>query len=274
MSQAPSEITLMLITPSSLRAAEAESAGIQRMFVDLEILGKQERQAGRNTVISGHTLMDAASLRRVLRSSELLVRLNPLYEGTAREVEGALAAGADLLMLPMFRTEREIETFCGLVRGRARTVALLETREAAERVEAIVSVPGLSELFIGLNDLSLSLGLDFLFEPLASGLVDDLAAAALRAGLPFGFGGIARVGQGLLPAEDVLGEHLRLGSTRVILSRAFHEGPDVDLSLEVDRLRKAEKALQRRSAADVERDRLRTRETIERIAREKRACSR
>ena len=266
----PARLRLVLITASPGRAVEAEAAGVDRIFVDLEILGKRERQVGRDTVISGHTLADAARVRKALRRAAMLVRLNPFHDGTAAEVEGALGAGVDLLMLPMFRTAAELGGFCRLVRGRARAVGLLETREALEALDEVVRVPGLSELYVGLNDLSHSLGLSFLFEPLASGELDRVAAAARGAGLPFGFGGVARVGEGLLPAELVLGEHLRLGSTAVILSRAFHEGPGVDLAREVLRLREAEAALAGRRPEEVERDRARTREAVERIARERR----
>jgi hypothetical protein len=265
-----SAMRYMLITASPGRAAEAERAGVDRIFVDLEILGKRERQTGRSTVISGHSLEDAGRVGRALRRSELLVRLNPLHDGTAAEIEGALAAGARHLMLPMFRSAAELGTVSRRVAGRARLVGLVETRESAERIDEIAAVEGLSEIYVGLNDLSLSLGLAFLFEPLASGLVDRLSEAARRAGLPFGFGGVARVGEGLLPAELVLGEHLRLGSTAVILSRAFHEGAGVDLALEVGRLREAESALSRRTPEEVERDRRKVRETVGRIAREKR----
>ena len=40
-------------------------------------------------------------------------------------------------------------------------------------------------------------------------------------GIPYGFGGIARIGEGTLPAESIVMEHYRLGSSRVILSRSF-----------------------------------------------------
>ena len=42
-----------------------------------------------------------------------------------------------------------------------------------------------------------------------------------KKGLPYGFGGIARLGYGMLPAEKVIVEHYRLGSTRAIVSRSF-----------------------------------------------------
>ena len=37
----------------------------------------------------------------------------------------------------------------------------------------------------------------------------------------YGFGGIAKIGEGMIPAEKIIMEHYRLGSTRAILSRSF-----------------------------------------------------
>ena len=45
------------------------------------------------------------------------------------------------------------------------------------------------------------MGLKFMFEPLANGLIDEVAHIITSAGLPFGFGGIARVGEGIIPGE-------------------------------------------------------------------------
>ena len=60
-----------------------------------------------------------------------------------------------------------------------------------------------------------------MFEPLADGTVDLLTEKIGKKGLPYGFGGIARIGYGMLPAERVITEHYRLGSTFAILSRSF-----------------------------------------------------
>ena len=43
----------------------------------------------------------------------------------------------------------------------------------------------------------------------------------IEKGIPYGFGGIARLGYGLIPAECLIKEHYRLGSTCAILSRSF-----------------------------------------------------
>ena len=40
-------------------------------------------------------------------------------------------------------------------------------------------------------------------------------------GIPFGFGGIAALGKGMLPSEYIIREHYRLESSCAILSRTF-----------------------------------------------------
>ncbi|MGI9317225.1 MAG: aldolase/citrate lyase family protein [bacterium] len=214
-------INFILITNNPKLASQAEAAGVERIFVDLENLGKQERQGHLNTHIADHEIEDVAKVKSVLDHAELLVRLNPLNKATEREVEEAITHGADILMLPMYRTVEEVSEFVGMVDSRVKVIPLLETSGAAQSIDDVVKVRGVSEIYIGLNDLHLDLGLRFMFEPLANGQVDELAGIIKKAGLPFGFGGIARVGEGIIPGELVLGEHLRLGSSSVILSRTF-----------------------------------------------------
>jgi hypothetical protein len=85
--------------------------------------------------------------------------------------------------------------------------------------------------------------------------------------LRFGFGGIARRDEGMLPGRDVLAEHLRLGSGSVILSRTFHRGDDSEaFESEVAKLREAEQEFARRTAAQVQSDARRIAAVIERIA--------
>ena len=238
-----------------------------RLFVDLERLGKAQRQAGRNTFISAHALDDVARIREVLRHSRLMVRVNPLHDGTAREVAAVLERGAELLMLPMFARGDEVREFAAIVAGRAPVVPLLETAGALECLDDWIATPGLAEVYVGLNDLHLSLGQRFMFEPLALGLVDRVAAAARRQGLRFGFGGIARMNEGHVSGHDVLAEHLRLGSSSVILSRTFHR-PQEALPFEdaVAALREAERELALRDAVQLDADRVRIAAKILQVA--------
>jgi hypothetical protein len=222
MGEKSSRFRFLFITNDPEVAGFVHKRGVDRIFVDLETLGKEQRQGHLNTVISRHTLEDVERIRKAVPHGALLVRLNPLNPFSCAEVEEVLKRGADTVMLPMFRGPQEVQQFCDLVAGRADVCLLVETAGAMHNLAQCISISGVDEVHIGLNDLHLDLRLRFMFEPLADGLVDDMAAVLREAGVPFGIGGLARVGEGLLPPEMILGEHVRLGSTGAILSRTFH----------------------------------------------------
>lgn len=220
-------LKLMYITNRPEIAQIAETAGVDRIFVDMEYIGKTERQGGMDTVQSHHTVEDVARIRGAIGKAELLVRCNPIhratseYSSSAEEIDGIVKNGADIIMLPYFKSATEVKTFIDLVGGRARTLPLVETPEAVESIDEILDMPGVDEIYIGLNDLSLGYHKKFMFELLADGTVEKLCFKFRQKGIPYGFGGIASVGKGLLPAEKVIREHYRLGSTSAILSRSF-----------------------------------------------------
>ncbi|MBK7208242.1 MAG: aldolase [Elusimicrobia bacterium] len=256
-------LKLLLITNDPTLAAFAVQQGVDRVFVDLEVLGKHERQGHRDTLISSHSLADAAKVRSALGGGELLVRLNPVHPGSEAEIDGAIAAGADLVMLPMFKTLAEVERVAHRIAGRCRFVPLVETPAALDLVPALTRTKGVDELYLGLNDLHMGLGRDFMFELLIDGTVERFADACRSAGTPFGFGGVARVDEGLVSGRLVLSEHARLGSSSVILSRTFHRSSqnledalaNVDFGKEIARLREAERALSRRAPTEIDADR-------------------
>ena len=213
-------LNLMYITNDPRVAAIADRAGVDRIFLDLETVGKAQRQGGMDTVQSHHTPADVGAVRPVLNKAELLVRLNPIYPGTGDEIESVLDNGVDVLMLPYFKTAAEVETFLRHVNGRAKTMLLFETPEAVEQLEDILALP-VDEYHIGLNDLHLGYGKRFMFQLLADGTAERICRSFAKTGRPYGFGGIAGVGAGTLPAELIIGEHVRLGSSRAILARSF-----------------------------------------------------
>ncbi len=211
----------MYITNDPAVAAVAERNGVGRLWVDLETRGKEDRQKNLDTVKSHHSAEDISRLRNVLTTSELMVRVNPLYARTKQEVDDAIARGANVLMLPMFYTKDEAKRFVDIVGGRAKCVLLVETPQAAKEILEIQALDGVDELHVGLNDLHLAYGMRFMYELLANGEVERICNALRQSGKPYGFGGIARLHEGTLPAKHILAEHYRLGSTRVILSRSF-----------------------------------------------------
>jgi len=256
-------LTFIYITNNLELARIAVNAGVGRIFVDLEIHGKHERQGHLDTVISGHTLDDVYQIRESVPEAELLVRLNPIHSDTRQEVEEVLEAGADLIMLPMFHTLNEVRILSHFVQGRAGIVPLIETVASLNIAREISEVEGIIELYVGLNDLHMDLKNHFIFQPLAEGLLDPVALIAKRSKIRFGFGGVARIGEGAIPGELILGEHLRLGSDSVILSRTFYRHDDPDrlndnsdqvFSDEVKKLRATEKLLSKRSLSSVKDD--------------------
>lgn len=219
---------LMILAADPLSVMDAQRAGVDRIFYDLEWIGKNERQHGRNTVISNNDIENIPAVRKILNKSELLVRTNPIHAYSQAEVDKAIAYGADILMLPMVMDQHDVEQYVRMVNGRAKICIMIETAAAMARLDKILAVPGVDELFIGLNDLHISMGLTFMFELLSDGLVEYIAEKCNKVGMPFGFGGIARIGEGDLPSDYILGEHVRLGSTSVILSRTFKGVVGVD----------------------------------------------
>ena len=245
------DMELMLITNNAEIAMYAERSGVDRVMVDLEVLGKEDRQGHLDTVISEHSIDDILNIRNAISKSKLVVRVNPIHDDSINEIDEVVNRGADAVMLPMFKTADEVEKFIHFLNGRATSILLLETPQALVRIDEILLVPQIDEIYIGLNDLHLGMGLDFMFELLSGGIVEYLSEKIKSAGIKFGFGGIARLGQGKLDSSLILSEHHRLGSQVVILSRDFHGGAknlselmkNVDLKFEVNKIRSFIKTL-------------------------------
>ena len=104
------------------QARDADAAGIDRVGVDLERIGKLERQRGRGTWLSEHVEDDLDRIRAVLRRAKLFARVNPIHEGSERELDSVLARGAEVVMLPMATDADQARRFADIVSGRATVV--------------------------------------------------------------------------------------------------------------------------------------------------------
>lgn len=248
-------LDLMYITNHPEVASIAEEAGVNRIFVDMEYIGKGARQGGMDTVQNHHTIKDIETIRGTVSRSKVQVRVNPIhdscvdYNSTEDEIMQTIDAGADIVMLPMYKSIADVERFLKAVDGKARTLLLAETPESAKIMPEVVKIAEVNEIHLGLNDMHLALGKKFMFELLANGMVDELCDIIRPSGKKFGFGGIARLGYGTLPAENVIMDHYRVGSTMAILSRSFCNADKIEnidevrdiFDCEVHRIREAEK---------------------------------
>jgi len=228
-------LKLMYITNDPHVALIAEKAGVDWIFVDMEFIGKDNRQGGLDTVQNHHTVDDIRTIRKAVSKSKVLVRVNPIHEvqkdgyfDSENEINAAVEAGADIIMLPFFHSLQEVSDFIRFVRlandkynRQVKTCLLLETPEAAILIDEILNVKGIDMIHIGLNDLHLAMGMKFMFQLLTDGIVDQLAKKIRDKGIPFGFGGIAGLTGGELPGSFILKEHYRLGSSMVIIGRSF-----------------------------------------------------
>ena len=235
------DFVLTLFTNDAELAKRADDAGINRIGLDLETLGKAERQQHLNTWISDHKEEQLFALRQTLKKAKLFTRTNPPNPQLHEEIDRLIEAGVDVLMLPMFKTVDEAADFIHYINGRAEVSLLIETAAAAVRIDEIVQLDGIDEIHIGLNDLHLDLGLRSHFELLRYKFIDTLSAVVHSVNLPFGFGGIGRVKDDRLPipAGLVYAQYPRLKADRALVSRVFTSPnyTQLDLTREVKTFR-------------------------------------
>jgi len=238
--------------------------GVDRIFIDLEKLDKEKRQGHLNTWKSNHVMDDIDKIRGVVPTGKLLVRLNKWNKNSKNEIFEAIERGADFLMLPMINSLKEIETFCETVNNKVPVIPLIETYKSLKLIPEIINIPGILEIYLGLNDLSISLNYKFCFETLMYGYLEDASRILNENKIPWGFGGIARSNEGILPAEIILGEHVRLGSHKVILSKTFHRNINdlsefkkiMNFKQEINKLSAIEKYWQNKMPNDLEENRI------------------
>jgi hypothetical protein len=245
-----SDFTLWHWTDDQVEAAVCAEAGLDRIGLDIDTLGKKARQAGQDSWISPHELTSLPRLRARLPGHCLFLRTNALHAGSRDEIEAALDAGVDLLMLPNFQTIHEVEAYLGIVRGRVQVVPLVERRAALPLIAAFPAL-GIEEFHVGLNDLALDFGVADRLSLLLHRDIEAMCELARAEKLKFGIGGVALPGQDGLPvaALSVIAQHGRLGSTGAMLARSFWCG---ERSRRLDRLPSAIAAI-RQAVAETSR---------------------
>jgi len=243
-------LTVFSTQPDFIRRAVA--AGVDEIIVDWENRGKQDRQAFADTEINHDTLDD---LRRVRACTDarVICRVNPFDGITPDEVEQAVGAGADEILLPMVRSLQEVAAVLSCVNGRCGVGILIETVDAVRRVEELARLP-LSRVYVGLNDLAIERSTPNIFTALADGTVERIRRSC-RA--PFGFGGLTLPERGHpIPCRLLIGEMARLNTDFSFLRRSFYR--DVrgrDVTVEVPRILEAIRQSRLRSPQAVAQDR-------------------
>jgi citrate lyase beta subunit len=235
-----SDIALTLFTNDPALACAADRAGVDRIGIDIEQIGKAIRQQHLATWISDHAETDLAAIGPILQRAQLFARCNPVHGASAAEIDRLVGAGVKVIMLPFFKTVADAERFIRMVDERAHPVLLVETAEAAAAIADLCRIPGVKEIHIGLNDMRLSLGWPSHFHVLVSDFLVDICAVIRNAGHRLGVGGVGRAGDNELPvpADLVSAQMVRLRAAATLVSRSFFRAPmPGDLNAELRKLR-------------------------------------
>ena len=272
----PYYLELMYITNDIVLAQIAEECGVNIIFIDVEMEGKADRQYGRYTVISNHKLSDVAKLRPFIKKSEILVRVNSPEYTSRSEIETAIENGADIVMLPYYKNNDDVRKFIKSVNGRAKVWLLLETPEAVDILDETLTIKGIDRIHIGLNDLHIDYHKKFMFELLTDGTVEKICNKIKVSGIPYGIGGIARLGKGMVKSNNIIVEHHRLGSTSAILSKSFYDirkqdGTEIirqKFVTGIEDIRRFETLIGNYSASDFEKNKLELIKQVEKITNE------
>lgn len=217
-------INLFYITNNIEEAKIVDKIDIDWIFVDLEYVGKSERQIGRNTVLSNHSIEDVPRISKVLKNTKILLRCNPIGDHSIKEFDEINnTPDIDMVMLPYFKSVSEVETFISLLDTKKKQPALLiETVSAIENLNKILKLYPFKYVHVGLNDIHIERQTSFMFEPYIDGLLAKVVSVLKDNNVAFGVGGIGKIGSDLLPTpERVINELVRLNSSGVILSRSF-----------------------------------------------------
>ena len=243
---------LFLFSTDPAIAAPAVAAGVSGVVVDWERVGKRHRQAGADTQIGEDTIDD---LRRVRHANcgRVLCRIDNCVPLLDEQLEAAIAAGADEILIPMVRSAEEVDRVLSRVGRRCGVGILIETQAALAGLDDLAALP-LTRVYVGLNDLAIERGSTNIFEPLVDGTVEWIRK---HFSIPFGLAGLTIADSGApIPCRLVIGELMRLDCTFSFLRRSYHA--DIrgrDPAEEVPRLREALEAATRRTAGEIESDR-------------------
>ncbi|MDD7939480.1 aldolase/citrate lyase family protein [Actinomycetospora lutea] len=235
---------LFVFSTSGGEVARLVAAGVTGVVIDWERRGKARRQAGEDTQINANTARDLDAVRRATAAT-VVCRINPVGRWTAREVDRAVALGADELLVPMLRRPAELDRVLTLVGGRCGVAAMIETQDAVEAVDALVRRP-LSRVYIGLNDLRIDRAARTgvpagLFVPMVDGTVAHVRDRVAAAGHACGVAGLTRPDAGHpVPSALLAAEMERLGIDFTFLRRSFRaDTADRDPAAEIPRIHAA-----------------------------------
>ncbi len=229
---------LFLFSTREDMIVQADEGGVAGFVVDWENKAKTERQTGFDTQINYDTVEDLERVRS-LTNRLVICRVNRHKDeqDCRREMNFAIDAGADEILLPMVRSVGEVEMALRLAGDRCGVGILVETRDAVELARELGQLP-LTRVYVGLNDLAIDRKKENIFDSLEDGVIDSIRRFFP---MPFGFAGLTiPEGGHPIPCRLLMSEMARLRCDFTFLRRAFFaDTKDRDMAHELGRIREA-----------------------------------
>ena len=195
----------------------AELGGISGFMIDWENKDKAERQSGFDTQINNDQVDDLARVR-ALTNRTIICRVNNTPELRSREIALAIGNGANEILLPMVRSIQVVEETLKETEGFARVALMIETKEAITLAKELGALP-VSRVYVGLNDLSIDLRKETIFDSLEDGTIDSIRPYF---DVPFGFAGLTLPECGSpIPSRLLYSEMARLRCSFTFLRRSY-----------------------------------------------------
>ncbi len=193
---------------------------IDTYYIDLEIIGKEERQKNRNSLISYHKLDDIDIVRNALNKTSLGVRINPINNYSESEINSCIKRGANVLMLPMFKKLEEVEEFINIIDKRCSIDLLVETPEALSFIDKL-PFKKIRYIHFGINDLSIAFNYKIIFQMYFEEKLKKATKYLKDNNITFGIGGIGNFDAKPFSPNLIFSAAISNGAERIILSRNF-----------------------------------------------------
>lgn len=195
--------------------------GAAGILVDWERSGKQQRQHGFDTEINTHDEKDLANVR-AWTDGRVICRIDRNHDWRLQkhQIDQVIDLGGDEILLPMVRSMAEPTRVLDYVTNRSAIgVGILVETQAAVSINTELAQLPLSRVYVGLNDLAIDRGSDFLFEPLKTGYLADIMAPF---SVPVGFGGLTLPDLGHpVPCRSLMAALLDMDCSFTFLRRSF-----------------------------------------------------
>ena len=200
---------------------------IDTVFIDLEINGKRARQANTNSFISDHIINDISKVKKISFNTIVGARINPMSIHSKIEINDCINRGAEVIMLPMFKSTDEVFKCLDIINGRCKLDLLFETPESLLEIYKF-PLNEIRFVHFGINDISLALKYKNMFECLVSGILEIPTKYLNSKEQIFGIGGVGVYNAKPISPKLIIEMHKYYSSSRVILSRNFLDNLDLN----------------------------------------------